>query len=101
FQLGSPESIAAIIDRIGPERQKEKPTDKPAAKKGEAKVAQKEKEMDVLDPNFLKNLEVGRCIVFVRQPRFLGVLKTGYFKFDRLLSYARREAAEARPRHQN
>lgn len=101
FHLGSPESIAAIINRIGPEKKKEKSTDKPAAKKGEGKVAPKEKEIDVLDPNFLKNLEVGRCIAFVRQPRVLGVLKTGYFKFDQLLPYARQEAEEARSIHQN
>jgi hypothetical protein len=91
FHLGSPESIEAIINRIGPERKKEEPS-KPAAKKGEAKTAGKE--IYVVDPNFLKHLEVGRCIVFVRQPRVLGILKTGYFKFDQLLPYARREMEE-------
>jgi hypothetical protein len=101
FHLGSPESIAAIINRIGPEKKKEKPIDKPAAKKGESKIAQTEKEVDVLDPNFLKNLEVGRCLAFVRQPRLLSVLKTGYFKFEQLLPYARQEAEETRPIQQN
>jgi hypothetical protein len=110
FHLGSPESIEAIINRIGPERKKEEPSkparategalrpSEPAAKKGVAKPAQKPsaagKEIYVVDQNFLKHLEVGRCIAFVRQPRVLGILKTGYFKFEQLLPYARRETEE-------
>jgi hypothetical protein len=92
FHLGSPESIEAIINRIGPERKTEEPNTAAKAKKGEAKPAAKD--IYVVDPNFLKNLEVGRCIAFVRQPRVLGILKTGYFKFDQLLPYARREVEE-------
>jgi hypothetical protein len=89
FHLGSPESIEAILNRIGPERKIEessKPPDK-AGKKGEVKTTRE----IVIDPKFLRHLEVGRCIAFVRQPRVLGILKTGYFKFDKLLPYARRE----------
>ena len=94
FHLGGPESIEAIINRIGPEGKP--PEDKPeeTGKKGEAKPAGKE--VYVIDPKFLKHLDVGRCIAFVRQPRVLGILKTGYFKFDKLLTYARRES-EAKP----
>jgi hypothetical protein len=90
FHLGSPESIEAILRRIGPERKIEEANqpDKKTEKKGEAKTANKE---IVIDPKFLRHLEVGRCVAFVRQPRVLGILKTGYFKFDKLLPYARRE----------
>ena len=86
FHLGSPESIEAILNRIGPERKIEA-----AGKtnpKGDAGAARQEIS---IDPKFLRHLEVGRCVAFVRQPRVLGILKTGYFKFDRLLPYARRE----------
>jgi hypothetical protein len=90
FHLGSPESIAGIINRIGPESKiEEQPAAPTGGRKGEAKAAPKE---IVIDPKFLKHLEVGRCVAFVRQPRVLGILKTGYFKFDQLLPYARREA---------
>lgn len=95
FHLGSSESIEAILNRIGPERKIEE-APKPAAKagpKGEAKPASKE---IVIDPKFLRHLEVGRCVAFVRQPRVLGILKTGYFKFDKLLPYVRRES-ETKP----
>jgi type IV secretory pathway TraG/TraD family ATPase VirD4 len=94
FHLGSPESIDAILNRIGPERKIEvagESSDKTGKKdkKEEPKTANKE---IVIDPKFLRHLEVGRCIAYVRQPRVLGVLKTGYFKFDKLLPYARRES---------
>ena len=94
FHLGSPESIAAIINRIGPDskiEEQSKPGDKTDKKdkKEETKTAKKE---IVIDPKFLKHLEVGRCVAFVRQPRVLGILKTGYFKFDKHLPYSRREA---------
>lgn len=97
FHLGSPESIAAIINRIGPDSKIEEQS-KPEGKKDkkeDAKVVAKE---ITIDPKFLKHLEVGRCVAFVRQPRVLGILKTGYFKFDKHLSYSRREA-EAKSTH--
>ena len=93
FHLGSPESIAAIINRIGPDSKIE-PESRPGVKKDkkdkneEPKTPSKE---IVIDPKFLKHLEVGRCVAFVRQPRVLGILKTGYFKFDKHLPYVRRE----------
>lgn len=96
FHLGSSESIEAILNRIGPERKIEE-APQPAAKpgpKGAAKPASKE---IVIDPKFLRHLEVGRCVAYVRQPRVLGILKTGYFKFDKLLSYARRESETKSP----
>jgi len=95
FHLGSPESIDAILNRIGSERKIEAASQPPAGKndkkdkKDETKTAGKE---IVIDPKFLRHLEVGRCVAFVRQPRALGVLKTGYFKFDKLLPYARRDS---------
>lgn len=91
FHLGSPESIEAIISRIGLE-QKIEESGKSARNREESTA--KEKEIYVVDPNFLKHLEVGRCLAYVRQPRVLGILKTGYFKFDQLLPYARRETEE-------
>jgi hypothetical protein len=80
FHLGSSESIEAIIDRIGMEQQ-------PASDH----AAAGDKKIIVVDPHFLKHLEVGRCLAFVRQPRVMGVLKTGYFKFEELLPYVRQE----------
>jgi hypothetical protein len=87
FHLGSAESVEAIMNRIGPEQKLESPSPAPT-KESEAK------KVYVVDSNFLKQLEVGRCLVFVRQPRLMGILKTGYFRFDDLLSYARQESDE-------
>jgi len=87
FHLGSAESVEAIMNRIGPEQKLESPSQAPV-KESEAK------KVYVVDSNFLKQLEVGRCLVFVRQPRLMGILKTGYFRFDDLLSYARQESEE-------
>jgi hypothetical protein len=99
FHLGSPESIEAILNRIGPERKIEE-AGKPGGKKEETKTAGTTSKEVVIDPKFLRHLEIGRCVAFVRQPRVLGILKTGYFKFDKLLPYARREAAEKSTRSQ-
>jgi len=102
FHLGSPESIDTILNRIGPERKIEAaspPPDKADKKNKPDKAGKKDKKEEtptankeiVIDPKFLRHLEVGRCVAFVRQPRVLGVLKTGYFKFDKLLPYVRRD----------
>jgi len=102
FHLGSPESIDAILNRIGPERKIEAaspPPDKAGKKDKPDKTGKQDKKEEtptankeiVIDPKFLRHLEVGRCVAFVRQPRVLGVLKTGYFKFDKLLPYVRRD----------
>lgn len=71
FQLGSPDSIQMMQDRIGRVET----------------IGKGERTFNLADPNFLKHLEVGRCVVFMRRPRFLSVLKTGYFKFDELLPF--------------
>lgn len=73
FQLGSPESIQSMIERFGNTK-----------KEGE----ENPKEAGITDPNFLKHLEVGRCVAFFRNPRYLTVLKTGYFKFDKLIRFS-------------
>lgn len=73
FQLGSPESIQLMIERIGKTK-----------KEGE----EDSKEAGITDPNFLKHLEVGKCVAFFRNPRYLTVLKTGYFKFDKLIRFS-------------
>ncbi len=93
FHLGSPESIAAIINRIGPESKIEEQS-KPENKKGKKEDAEAPPKEITIDPKFLRHLEVGRCVAYVRQPRVLGILKTGYFKFDKHLSYSRRDAEE-------
>jgi len=72
FQLGSPESIQMMLDRFGRVNTNEEET-----KKG----------LNINDPDFLKHLDVGRCVVFVRRPRYLTILKTGYFKFDKLMRF--------------
>lgn len=72
FQLGSPESIQMMLNRFGK-----------ADKTGEAN----KKGFNITDPDFLKHLDVGRCVVFIRRPRYLTILKTGYFKFDRLMRF--------------
>ncbi|UCE06256.1 MAG: type IV secretory system conjugative DNA transfer family protein [bacterium] len=72
FQLGSPESIQTMINRFGK-----------AGTTGE----EDKKGFNITDPDFLKHLDVGRCVLFIRRPRYLTVLKTGYFKFDQLIRF--------------
>jgi hypothetical protein len=91
FHLGSTESIEAIIQRIGVEQQSKDS----AGTAPSENAASSGKKIIMIDPNFLKHLEVGRCLVYVRQPRKMGVLKTGYFKFDELLPYVRQESEES------
>jgi hypothetical protein len=71
FQLGSPESIQLMLNRFGK-----------MDTSGEG-----EKKFNLTDPDFLKHLDVGRCVLFIRRPRFLSILKTGYFKFDELMHF--------------
>jgi hypothetical protein len=73
FQLGSPESIQMMIDRFG---------------KVGSDDDENNKTLKITDPNFLKHLEVGKCVAFIRHPRYLTILKTGYFKFDKLLHFS-------------
>lgn len=42
-------------------------------------------------PEVLKQLQVGQCVFFVRQPRLLKILKTGNFRFDAVMPYSRPE----------
>lgn len=72
FQLGSPESIQMMLNRFG---------------KVEATGTGNNKGFNISDPNFLKYLDVGKCIIFIRRPRYLTILKTGYFKFDKLMRF--------------
>ena len=78
FQLGSEESARLVMQRMG----------LAAAPKSKAEDGKKGASVDV---EFLKNLEVGRCVLFMRQPRTQAVLKTGYFKFDQPLPFRRQE----------
>jgi len=72
FQLGSPESIQMMLNRFG---------------RVEATGASNNKGFNISDPDFLKHLDVGKCIIFIRRPRYLTILKTGYFKFDKLMRF--------------
>ncbi len=79
FQLGSPESIQMMLNRIGTAQTAEDET---------------KKEFTITDPDFFKQLEVGRSVIFIRRPRFLSILKTGYFKFDEPLQFAGKTAEQ-------
>jgi hypothetical protein len=72
FQLGSPESIEMMLNRFG---------------KAVAAGENNKTGFSITDPNFLKHLEVGKCVLFIRRPKYLTILKTGYFKFDKLIRF--------------
>ncbi len=72
FQLGSPESIQMMLNRFG---------------KLEVTGDESKKGSNIADPDFLKRLDIGKCIIFIRRPRYLTILKTGYFKFDKLMRF--------------
>ncbi len=81
FQLGSEESVRMVLQRLGLSAA---PKSKPEAGK----------ESGTFDAEFLKKLEVGRCVLFMRQPRTQTILKTGYFKFDQpLLPFTKGESS--------
>lgn len=96
FQLGSPESVRLVVERMGVSGNSE--TSKPKAK-AEGKAAAPAKSTEEINAEMLKYLEVGRCVAFFRQPRLRAILKTGYFKFDNPLKFepqtARRQAVAA------
>jgi len=79
FQLGSEDSIRLVMQRMG--------LGAPAKSKSDSK------EGGTLDTDYLKNLQVGHCVLFLRQPRTQTVLKTGYFKFEQPLKFQRRESS--------
>ncbi|MGH7491290.1 MAG: type IV secretory system conjugative DNA transfer family protein [bacterium] len=81
FQLGSEESARLVMQRMG----------LAAVPKSKAEDTKDTKKSASVDTEFLKNLEVGRCVLFMRQPRTQAVLKTGYFKFDQPLPFRRQE----------
>lgn len=96
FQLGSPESVRLVMERMGVSANGE--AAKPKAK-ADGKPAAPAKSTEEINAEMLKHLEVGRCVAFFRQPRVRAILKTGYFKFDQLLKFeskaAGREAVAA------
>ncbi len=96
FQLGSPESVRLVMERMGVSGSAE--AAKPKAK-SDGKPAPPQKSSEEINAEMLKHLEVGRCIAFFRQPRVRAILKTGYFKFDNPLKFepqtARRQTASA------
>jgi len=95
FHLGSTESIRAILQRIGQGSGKSEDAPAPPAKgkpgAGSAPTAASPRGI-AINEALLKHLEVGRCLAFIRQPRVLAILKTGYFKFDKPLSFEGRKS---------
>ena len=89
FQLGSPESVRMVMERMGVSGNGEAP--KPKAKT-DGKPAAPAKSAEEINAEMLKHLEVGRCVAFFRQPRVRAILKTGYFKFDQLLKFESKTA---------
>ena len=55
--------------------------------RAETTGADNNKGFNISDPNVLKYLDIGKCVVFIRRPRYLTILKTGYFKFDKLMRF--------------
>jgi len=96
FQLGSPESVRMVMERMGASGNGEAPKPKT---KTEGKPAPPQKSAEEINAEMLKHLEVGRCVAFFRQPRVRAILKTGYFKFDNPLKFepqtARRKTVAA------
>jgi hypothetical protein len=71
FNLSGPETVQAIASRMGG-----------------GDVA------GIDAAEIIKQLDVGRCVVFVRQPRVFNILKTGYFKFDKLMSFQKEKQGD-------
>ncbi|NUO82855.1 hypothetical protein HUU05_22515 [candidate division KSB1 bacterium] len=94
FQLGSPESVRMVMERMGVSGNSET-----SKLKTEGKPAPPQKSSEEINAEMLKHLEVGRCVAFFRQPRVRAILKTGYFKFDNPLKFepptARRQTVAA------
>lgn len=76
FQLGGQDSVQMMAERFGL-----------AAAGNPGGDGAGSKDQKLADPEFLKRLDIGRCVLFVRQPRVLTVLKTGYFKLEKPLRF--------------
>lgn len=76
FQLGGQDSVQMMAERFGL-----------AAAGNPGGDGAGTKDQKLADPEFLKRLDIGRCVLFVRQPRVLTVLKTGYFKLEKPLRF--------------
>ena len=72
FNLSGPETVEAIAKRMSGEETK-----------------------GVNAAQIIRQLDVGRCVVFVRQPRVFSILKTGYFKFDKLMAFKKSDSEQA------
>lgn len=99
FHLGSVESIRTVMQRIGQSSSKAEAEPAPApASKGKPRPGPSKeppavsKSSITINEDLLKHLEVGHCLAFIRQPRVLAILKTGYFKFEKPLSFEGRKS---------
>ena len=76
FRLNSPQSLETINERIGKINKNNPEAD--------------EKSLET----HLRRLDFGQCLLHIRRPAILTFLKTGYFKFDKLMSFnGQRETA--------
>ncbi|MCK6560322.1 type IV secretory system conjugative DNA transfer family protein [bacterium] len=96
FHLGSTESIRAILQRIGQGSGKSEAAPAPPPARGKPGAGSAPSAASAggiaINEELLKHLEVGRCLAFIRQPRVLAILKTGYFKFEKPLSFEGRKS---------
>ncbi len=76
FRLNSPQSLETVSERIG--------------KINKNNPEAEEKSLET----HLRKLDFGRCLLHFRRPAILTFLKTGYFKFDSLMSFNGRRTAE-------
>lgn len=85
FQIGSRESAQMILDRFGLSGNRAEDGTGGAQRSGAP-------DLDFLNPNFLRDLDVGRCVLFMRHPNVITVLKTGYFKFEKSIKFGAAKA---------
>ncbi|RMD99966.1 MAG: hypothetical protein D6814_04560 [Calditrichaeota bacterium] len=88
FNLSGPETTKAILERMGMAKAASMPASSPANK---AQKSQGLASGSGINPQILRQLQPGQCVVFVRHPRVLKLLKTGRFKFNQLMQYERQE----------
>lgn len=76
FRLNSPQSLQRVGERVG--------------KTNKNNLSADEKSLET----YLRQLDFGQCLLHIRRPGVLTFLKTGYFKFDKLMSFNGRQVEE-------
>ena len=83
FKLSGEESIQAMVRRFGR-----------GVLAKNASTPDSGTSPQALNEDIIQKLDEGQCIVSVRQPSVFSILKTGSFKFDKLLRYDKNEAQQ-------